>query len=96
MNSSRSVVELLVRELTGRDGMLQHNDGLPYDTGRLLTPAGFAYAQAPANLERYWRMHADTFQPAKFQGSWEVADSVGTTTISVPISAGSVTVIEVS
>ena len=40
MNSRRSVVETIVRELAATPGALQHSDGLPYDFGRLLTPEG--------------------------------------------------------
>ena len=77
MNSSYSVIEAIVRELTerGEPGMLAHDDGLPYDTGRLLTPAGRRYAEAPENLDRYWRMHAATFQPRPFEGSFVPRES---------------------
>lgn len=70
MDSSVSVIETIVRELHDKPGMLIHNDSLPYDTGRLLTPEGFKYVEAPENLERYWKMHADTFKPNAYKGSW--------------------------
>ena len=95
MNSSRSVVELIVRELTNKPGTLQHSDGLPYDFGRLLTPAGVKYAQKPENLERYWKMHADTFQPAPFEGTMTQDADTGITTFNVEVSAGTVTVLSV-
>jgi hypothetical protein len=50
MNASRSVVELVVRELSGMPGMLLHTDGLPYDFGRLLTPAGLTYVIVPRTV----------------------------------------------
>ena len=96
MNSSRSVVELIVRELTNKPGTLQHSDGLPYDFGRLLTPAGVKYAQKPENLERYWKMHADTFQPAPFEGTMAQDVDTGITTFNVEVSAGTVTVLSVA
>ena len=71
MDSSVSVVETIVRELHGQPGMLLHNDSLPYDIGRLLTPQGVKYAEAPENLERYWKMHANTFKPSPYRGSWQ-------------------------
>lgn len=92
MNSSFSVIETIVRELEHKPGMLQHADGLPYDTGRLLTPAGFHYAEAPENLERYWRMHSETFQPRPFEGKW-VRGEDGTTSVEVEVSAFSTTVV---
>jgi hypothetical protein len=95
MNSSRSVVETIVRELSDKhdDQYLQHNDSLPYDVGRLLTPAGLAYVEAPENLERYWRMQEQTFEPAPFEGRWQ-QDMVATeTTFHLDLVAPSVTVI---
>jgi hypothetical protein len=92
MNSSRSVVETVVRELRGKPGLLLHDDGLPYDFGRLLTPAGFAYAQSPANLERFWHMHASTFKPELFEGKASLGAG-GTCTFEVPVTAASVTVL---
>ena len=93
MDASVSVVETVVRELQGKPGMLQHTDGLPYDFGRLLTPAGFNYAQMPENLERYWRMHAQTFQPSPFAGKLRpIKDGIK---LEVEVTAPSVTVIVV-
>jgi hypothetical protein len=92
MNSSRSVVETIVRELQGKPGMLIHNDGMAYDFGRLLTPAGLRYAQEPANLERYWALHAGTFKPEPFEGK-VVHDSDGTATFEIPVTAASTTVL---
>jgi len=70
MDAGSSVVETLLRELRAQPGgtTLQHDDGLPYDFGRMLTPAGYAYAQRAENLERFWAMQAATFQPAPFEG----------------------------
>jgi hypothetical protein len=44
MNASRSVTQTVLAELAGKEGTLIHDDGLPYDFGRMLTPAGRAYA----------------------------------------------------
>lgn len=68
MDSGSSVVETLLQELRAQPGTLQHGDGLPYDFGRMLTPAGYTYAQRAENLERFWAMQAATFQPAPFEG----------------------------
>ena len=93
MDASVSVIETVVSELQGKPGMLQHSDGLPYDFGRLLTPAGFEYAQLPQNLERYWRMHARTFQPDPFDGKWRsTEDGI---VLEVTTTAPSVTVVVV-
>ena len=67
--------------------------GLPYDFGRLLTPAGLRYAEAPENLERYLAMHAATFKPVPFEGRWDHDEGTGQTTFHVDVSAASVTVI---
>jgi len=93
MNASVSVVETVLRELSSKPGTLLHADGLPYDFGRLLTPQGFAYAQAPANLERYWRMHQATFQPSPFEGTWRKVP--GGLDLQVTVIAPSVTVVVV-
>jgi hypothetical protein len=79
MDSSASVVETIVAELRGQPGMLLHDDGLPYDIGRLLTPAGLAYVQRPENLDRYWELQRKGFQPAPFEGrsGWGVVSSSG-------------------
>ena len=91
-DGSVSVVETLLAELKDRDGMLALDDGLPYDFPTLLTAAGKAYAEQPANLERYWAMHTATFQPSPFQGTWTAQPGHGTT-FHVPVTAPSVTVI---
>jgi hypothetical protein len=95
MNSSVSVVECVLRELRHRPGMLQHDDGLPYDFGRLLTAQGRAYAEAPENLERYWRMHANTFKPYAFIGTWRQNRTREATDLDLPVTAPSVTVLVV-
>ena len=84
----------LLRELRDRPGTLQFDDGLPYDFDALLTPAGLKYAQEPSNLERYWRLHAGTFKPAPFEGSW-TRPANGRTQFDVSVTAPSVTVIVV-
>ena len=94
MNASVSVIETLLRELRDRPGTLQFDDGLPYDFDALLTPAGLKYAQEPSNLERYWRLHAGTFKPAPFEGSW-TRPANGRTQFEVSVTAPSVTVIVV-
>ena len=91
MDSSVSVTETIIRELQDKPGTLIHNDSLPYDSGRLLTPAGRQYAESPANLERYWAMHAATFQPSAFEGSW--ARKGAGTEFELEVAAASVTVV---
>lgn len=93
MDASVSVVETVLRELQSRPGTLVHQDGLPYGFRRLLTPKGLAYAEAPENLERYWRMHRATFQPRPFEGSWEATP--GGLNLEVTVTAPSVTVVVV-
>jgi hypothetical protein len=93
MNASYSVIETIVAELQGKPGTLLHNDGLPYDTGRLLTAAGREYAEAPENLERYWKMHSETFQPKPFEGTWSHDEEKGATKLSLEVEAYSVTVV---
>ena len=73
--------------------MLQHNDRLPYDFGRLLTPAGFKYAEAPENLNRYWDLHRKTFQPGPFEGQWHHNKKSLETEFKLTVSSSSVTVI---
>ena len=94
MDASVSVVDAVLRELHDRPGTLQRDDGLPYDFGALLTPAGLTYVQQPATLERLWRMHADTFKPAPFEGGWTRAAD-GRTRLDVEVTAPSVTVVVV-
>ena len=91
MDSSVSVTETIIRELQDKPGTLIHNDSLPYDSGRLLTPAGRQYAESAANLERYWAMHAATFQPSAFGGSW--ARKGARTEFELEVAAASVTVV---
>ena len=93
MNSSVSVVETVLRELQSVPGTLLNTDGLPYDFGRLLTPKGFEYAESSSNLERYWRMHADSFKPSAFEGTWQRA--TGGLELQVTVTAPSVTVLVV-
>jgi hypothetical protein len=93
MNSSVSVLETLIRELKGQPGMLQTDDGLPVPFAQLLTPAGFKYAEAPENLDRLWRMHADTFKPSPFDGTWTPSADAASTEIEVGVTAPEVTVI---
>jgi hypothetical protein len=106
MNASYSVVETIVRELSDNKthpGTLLHADGLPYDFGRLLTARGMAYAEAPENLERYWAMHAGTFRPGPFEGTWRRRRAAGrgeqegrgggTTEFQLEVAASSVTVV---
>ena len=93
MDSSVSVTETIVKELQDKPGMLMHNDGLPYDFGRLFTPAGRKYAESAENLERYWRMHAATFQPAAYGGTWERKG--GQVEFGVEVTTASVTVLRV-
>jgi hypothetical protein len=93
MNSSVSVLETLIRELKGQPGMLQTDDGLPVPFAQLLTPAGFKYAEAPENLDRLWRMHADTFKPSPFDGTWMPSADAASTEIEVGVTAPEVTVI---
>jgi hypothetical protein len=92
MNSSHSVTETVLRELKDKPGMLLHDDGLPYDFGRLLTPAGQKYAEAPENLERYWKLQADAFQPSPFEGSVERGKKDGEMIVKLEVTAPSVTV----
>ena len=92
MDASVSVVETLLRELREEPGTLLHADGLPYDLGRMLTPAGFEFAQRPENLERYWRMHAATFKPAPFEGV-ATPGAGGTLALAFQVASASVTVI---
>lgn len=75
MNSERSVVETVIRELTGKPGMFQQTPVLPADFNKLLTPQGLKYVQQPENLERYWQMNADAFELKPFEGTWSRDDS---------------------
>ena len=85
-----------MRELNAKHNASQyllHDDGLPYDFGRLLTPSGFDYVQSPQNLERYWNMHKRTFESATFEGNVEQDPKRMTTTFNLQLEAPSVTVI---
>jgi hypothetical protein len=93
MNSSVSVLETLIRELKDTPGMLQTDDGLPYEFHNLLTPKGFEYAQAPENLERLWSMHSGTFQPSPFDGTWARSADGTSTEIQIGVTAPVVTVV---
>ena len=93
MDSSVSVTETIIKELQDKPGMLMHNDGLPYDFGRLLTPAGRKYAESAENIERYWQMHAATFQPAAFGGT--SARKGGQVEFELEVTTASVTVLRV-
>ena len=48
-------------------------------------------AESAANLERYWAMHAATFQPSAFEGSW--ARKGAGTEFELEVAAASVTVV---
>ena len=94
MNSSVSVVETVLRELRAkpnRKDYLLHDDNLPYDFRDLLTSLGLEYVEKPENLDRYWKQHAQTFQPSPFEGTWE--QHMHTTTFHLDLTAPSVTVI---
>ena len=86
MNASTSVIETVVRELTGTPGMLIHDDGLAYSFSKLLTPAGIAYVQQPENLERYWDMQAKGLQPTAYEGAlkWSSKDLELTFDVTAP------------
>lgn len=90
MDASRSVTQTVLGELSGKEGMLINDDGLPYDFGRMLTPAGRKYAESPENLERYWQLQADTFKPGPFEGT------VKKGVIELEVTAPSVTVVRVA
>ena len=53
--------------------------------------AGWTYVEPAANLERYWAMHAATFQPGAFEGSCARKD--GETQFELEVTAASVTVV---
>lgn len=97
-NSSVSVVETVLRELSSLEdpsAMLLHDDGLPYDFSRMLTADGIAYASAPENLDRYWSLHAATFQPGTYEGTVTKPESGGLE-LAFEVSAASVTVLKVT
>ena len=77
-------------------GMLLHDDGLPYDMGRLLTPDGKKYAEASKNLERYWQMQVDNFKPKPFEGRLKAGNKAGEMVIELEVTAPSVTVVVVT
>lgn len=74
MNTNNSVTEEVLRDLKGRPGMFQQNDGLPYRFDKMLTRQGMEYVESGENLNRYWKMHADSFQPQQFEGAWSVTN----------------------
>lgn len=92
MNSERSVVETVIRELTGQPGMFQEpGQTLPADFKKLLTPQGLKYVQQPENLDRYWQMNADAFKLMPFEGTWS-RDNRGRLHLHAEVYAFSVTV----
>jgi len=94
MNSTVSATETVLRELKGQAGMLQEDDGLPYDFKRMLTSQGMAYAEK--NIDRLWKMHASTFQPSSYEGTWQHDAASGQTTLRIDVSSASVTVVSVT
>ena len=70
MNTTNSVTEEVLRDLRGRPDMFQQNDGLPYRFDKMLTRQGMRYVESSENLNRYWKMHAASFQPQQFEGEW--------------------------
>lgn len=104
-DSNVSVVETVLRELRAKERATPGEEGkylkhgptsLPYDFHEMLTPAGLVYAEALENLNRYYAMHAETFRPKPFEGSWakpKTDEAAATTDFSVPVTAPSVTVV---
>ena len=98
MASNVSVPEVILRELQELPhphDYLTHTDGLPYGLSEMLTTKGRAYAERPENLERYWEMHAGTFKPQPFEGTYSRGEGVGggDTEFKVRVEAFSVLVI---
>lgn len=92
MNSERSVVETIIRELTGKPGMFQQPEQpLPADLRTLLTPEGQKYVQQPENMDRYWQMNKDAFKLVPFKGTVS-RNSRGQLHINAEVYAFSVTV----
>merc|ERR1712029_94328 len=98
MNSSRSIVETVIKELADQPDMFQYPHArLPSDFGgsrSLLTPKGLEYVQQPRNLERYWGMNVKNFQPGNFDGNITRGPD-GHVTLDVKIDSFSVVVVGV-
>ena len=75
MNSSHSVVEQVIRDLKKDHPEYLREEGskiLPTRFDALLTEDGLQYVQRLDVLNAYWKLHAETFQPKVFEGTWSV------------------------
>merc|ERR1712151_841459 len=95
MNSDTSIVEMVIRELSGQPHMFKNPDKpLPAGFDHLPSNEGLAYVQRPENLERYWNQNIENLQAKPYTGEWSrIAD--GRLSMHPQVDAHSVTVLVV-